>query len=217
MSAPSKEILASAIECALFDPLARRTDIERLCAEAREKKWHAVAVNSANVELAYTLLEESDVKVVALVGFPFGTSEADVKRYEVETAIDYGAHEIDYVINLGRLKDSDHKFILREMRDIAESADELPVKAILETHLLTIEERILACQLALDGGIQFVSTSTDFNAPSVNAEDVKLLRETVGPEFGIKAAGQIRDVATAQKLIEAGATRIGILAGTTFS
>ncbi|MDB6021146.1 MAG: deoxyribose-phosphate aldolase [Pedosphaera sp.] len=206
--------IASLTDYTLFAPDATRPDIEKLCAEAREKNFHTVCVNGSRVELARTLLEESDVQVVALVGFPFGAQDTDVKRYETEVAVDSGAHEIDFVINLGRLKDGDRQFVLREMRDIAEAADERIVKAVLETHLLTRDEKILACQLALDSGIHFVATATDFHSPAVTLEEIKLLRETVGDQFGVKAAGQIRDLQTAQKLIEAGATRIGILAGT---
>lgn len=198
----------------LFAPTASRTDIAKLCADAIEKKLHAVCINSSRVELAYSILEETDIHVVGLVGFPLGAEDTDVKRYDAETAVDYGAQEIDFVINLGRLKDGDRKFVLREMRDIVEAADELPVKVIVETHLLTREEKILVCQLALDSGVHFVSTSTDFNTPPASVEDVQLLRATLGDQFGIKAAGQIRDAQTAQKLIDAGATRLGIVAGT---
>ena len=167
-------------------------------------------MNGSRVELARTLTEESNVQVVALIGFPFGASDSDAKRYEAEIAVDHGAHELDVVINLGRLKDGDTRYVLRELRDIVEAADERPVKAVLETHLLTREETILACKLALDSGAQFVATSTDFHSPAVTVETVKLLRETLGPEFGLKAAGGIRDVQTAQALLDAGATRLGI-------
>ena len=213
----SSQDLSRRLEISLFAPDATRADLEKLCAQAREQSCHAVCVNTSRVELARTLLDETNVQVVALIGFPLGAADADVKRYETETAVDAGAHEIDFVINLGRLKDGDHRYVLREMRDLAEAADERTVKAILETHLLTREEKILACQLALDSGIQFVSTATDFHSPAVTIEEVKLLRETVGETFGLKAVGGIRDAATALKLIEAGATRLGLLAGTNFS
>jgi deoxyribose-phosphate aldolase len=203
--------LESYIEFALFAPDATRTAIEKLCAEAKEKNYRAVCVNGSRVGLACAILEETNIKVVALVGFPLGANDSDAKRYETEVAVDSGAQEIEFVINVGRLKDGERQLILREMRDIAEAADERPVKAILETHLLTRDEKILACQLALDSGIQFVATSTDFHSPAVILDDVKLLRETVGEQFGVKAAGQIRDMQTAQALIEAGATRLGIV------
>ncbi|MDB6068568.1 MAG: deoC [Pedosphaera sp.] len=209
----SAKDLARRIDHALFAADATRGDIEKLCADARERSFHSVCVNSSRVELAYATLEDSGVQVVALVGFPLGAGDSDAKRYETEIAVDQGAHEIDFVINIGRLKDGDRGYVLREMRDIAEAAEERPVKAILETHLLTHEEKILACQLAMDSGVQFVCTSTDFHAAEVTLEDVKLLRETAGETFGVKAAGGIRDAATALALIEAGATRIGTSAG----
>ncbi|HZQ45485.1 MAG TPA: deoxyribose-phosphate aldolase [Verrucomicrobiae bacterium] len=201
--------LASRIDYTLFAADAARPAIEKLCAVAREKSFYSVCVNGSRVELARALLEESGVQVTALVGFPLGANDADAKRYETEIAVDYGAHEIDFVINLGRLKDGDRNYVLREMRDIVEAADERPVKVILESHLLTREEKVLACQLALDSGAQFISTSTDFHVPDVTGEEVSLLRGMVGEEFGIKAAGGIRDARTAMALIEAGATRIG--------
>ena len=213
MSILSAQDLARRIDYTLFAVDAMRGDIEKLCAEVREKFFHAICVNGSRVELARAALEESEVQVVALIGFPFGAGDTDAKRYETEIAADQGAHEIDFVMNLGRLKDGDHHYVLREMRDIAEAADERLVKVVLEIHLLTREEKILACQLAVDSGVQFVATATDFHSPPVSIEDVKLLRETVGDTFGIKAAGGIRDAQTMLKLIEAGATRIGALAG----
>jgi deoxyribose-phosphate aldolase len=209
----SAQELARRIDFTLFAPDATRADIDALCAEAREKSFYAACVNSSRVELARALVEDSDVQVVALVGFPLGASDADAKRYETEIAVDHGTHEIDFVINLGRLKDGDHHYVLREMRDLAEAADERPVKVILETHLLTRDEKILACQLALDSGVQFIATSSDFHAPPVTVEEIQFLRETLGPAFGLKAAGGIRDAQTAQQLITAGATRIGVIAG----
>lgn len=203
--------LTSAIEFAIFAADTPRAEIERLCIEAHEKKYRAMCVNGSRVELARAALDESDVQVVALVGFPLGASDSDVKRYETEAAVDSGAHEIDFVIDIGRLRDGDRNFVLREMRDIAEAADERPVKAILETHLLTRDEKILCCKLALDSGIQFISTATDFHSPPASLDDVKLLRENLGDQFGIKAVGQIRDAQFAQALIDAGATRLGIV------
>src|SRR5207244_241109 len=139
---------------------------------------------------AYALLEDSEIKVIGLVGFPFGASDADVKRYETEVAIDHGAHEIEMVVNLGRLKEGDSSYVLRELRDIAEDADERPVSVSLETSLLTPEEKHLACVLALDSGVHFVSTGTGLNAAATVA-DVQSLRAAVGDKFGVKASGGI--------------------------
>jgi len=201
--------LAGLIEHTGVRPDATARDIEQLCAEAREHHFYAVCVNGARVELARHLLEETPVKVVASVGFPFGAMSSDVKRYETEAAIDDGAHEIDVVLNLGQLKDGNDKCVLRELRDVVEAADERTVKAIIEACLLTNEEKVRACHLILNSGAHFVKTSTGFSAGGVTIEDVKLLRQTVGPKFGVKASGGIRDTKTALAMLEAGATRLG--------
>jgi deoxyribose-phosphate aldolase len=201
--------LARFIDHTQLKPDAMAKDIEKLCAEAREHRFFAVCVNGSRIELARHLLEGADGKVASVVGFPFGAMETDVKRFETEAAIDGGAHEIDVVLNIGRLKDGDDAFVLRELRDIVEAADERTVKVILETCLLTREQKIRACQLVVEAGAHFVKTSTGFNSGGATIEDVKLLRETVGPGFGVKASGGIRDAAIAQAMIEVGATRLG--------
>ena len=201
--------LARYLDHTLLKPDATARDIEQLCAEARQHGFHAVCVNGSRVLQARHCLADSMVKVVAVVGFPLGAMDADAKRYETETAIDHDAHEIDCVINVGRLKDGDHSYVLRELHDVVEAADERPVKVILETGLLTREEKILACRLAVESGAQFVKTSTGFNAGGATIENVKLLRETVGEKFGVKASSGIRDAAAACAMIAAGATRLG--------
>lgn len=202
--------LMGRVEAALFAPDASRGDVERLCAEARRRGCHAVCVNGSRVELARSLLEESAVKVAALVGFPLGAMDADVKRFETETAVDQGAQEIDCVLNLGLLKDGAHQAALREMRDIVEAADERPVKMVLEARRLTREEQALACRLALDSGAQFVGMATGFGPSEITAEEVAGWREMLGGAIGIKAAGGISDVAKARALAAAGAARIGV-------
>ena len=201
--------LAKLIEHTGVRPEATSRDIEQLCSEAREHRFYAVCVNGARVELARHLLEETLVKVVASVGFPFGATSSDVKRYETEAAIDDGAHEVDVVLNIGWLKDGDDDLVLRELRDVVKAADQRPVKVILETCLLTTHEKIRACQLVVESGARFVKTSTGFNHAGATVADVKLFRETLGPNFGVKASGGIRDVKTALAMIEAGATRLG--------
>jgi deoxyribose-phosphate aldolase len=212
MTHPSND-LARHLELNSFAADATRADIEKLCSEARAGNFFGVCVNGSNVELARTLVDESHLLVVALVGFPLGAGDADTKRYETEVAADRGAHEIDFVINVGRLKDGDRKYVLREMRDIVEAADERPVKAILEGHLLTSDEKVIACELALDSGVKFVVTGTDFDTPDVTVADVGFLREALGGELQVKAAGGIEDARVAQALINAGAARIGTRAG----
>ncbi len=201
--------LASTVELTLFAPDATRADIEKLCAEARANHFHGVCVNGSHIELARALVEESGVQVMALVDFPFGAADADAKRYAIEIAVDQGAHEVDYVINFGRLKQGDRAFVLREMRDIVEAADERPVKAIVEAYRLTQEEKILVCQLALDAGVQFLSTATDFHSPTASPEDVRLLNQALGGQIGVKAVGGICNTREAAALIDAGAKRIG--------
>ena len=205
--------LARYIDHTLLRPDARAEDIRKLCAEAKQHKLFAVCVNGSWVELARHCLDGTDVKVATVVGFPLGAMETDVKRFETEAAIDSGAHEIDMVINIGRLKDGDDKFVLRELRDIVETADERPVKVILETCLLTDDEKIRACEFVVEAGAHFVKTSTGFSKGGATIEDVKLLRRGVGQDFGVKASGGIRDAVTALAMIEAGATRIGTSKG----
>jgi deoxyribose-phosphate aldolase len=201
--------LAPYIDHTLLKPEAAREQIESLCAEAAEHKFSTVCVNGSRVELAYSLLEESDVQVAAVVGFPLGAAEADSKRYETEVAIDQGAGEIDMVMNVGRFQDGDHDYIVREIRDVVESADDHVVKVILETCLLTDAQIEQACKLVVQAQAHFVKTSTGFGSAGATIEHVKLMRETVGQFAGVKAAGGIRDAATARAMIEAGATRLG--------
>lgn len=205
--------LARYIDHTLLKPEASVHDIENLCAEAREHGFYSVCVNGSRVTQAYHLVEDSGVKVACVVGFPLGAMEADVKRYETEVAIDGGAQEIDLVMNIGRLKEGDDSYVLRELRDVVEAAEERTVKVIIETCLLSRGEKIRACHLVLESGAHFVKTSTGFGSGGATIEDVTLLREAVGPKFGVKASGGIRDLPAALAMIEAGATRLGTSAG----
>jgi deoxyribose-phosphate aldolase len=205
--------LAAFIDHTLLKADATVADIEKLCAEARECKFYSVCVNGSRVAEARHFLEGTDVKVASVVGFPLGAMSSDAKRFETEAAVDDGAQEIDFVLNIGRLKDGDDKYVLRELCDVVEAADERTVKVILETCLLTPEEKIRAGQLAVESGAHFVKTSTGFSAGGATVDDVKLMRETVGPKFGVKASGGIRDTQTALAMIAAGATRLGTSAG----
>ena len=209
MNAPlTRASLAARIDHTLFQPAASKQDVTRLCAEARQHRFLGVCVYGSRVDLAYSLLEDTGIKVTCFVGFPFGAVDSDIKRYETEVAVDHGAHEIEMVINIGRLKDGDRAYVLRELRDVAEAADERPVKVIVETLLLTEEEKVLACELVLDSGAQFVCTGTGLGAPATVAE-VRALRALVGEKFGLKASGAIQDANTAEALISAGANRLG--------
>lgn len=205
--------LAQYIDHTLLRPDATAEDIRRLCLEAKVHRFHAVCVNGDRVALAADLLADSDVQVAAVVGFPLGAVGTDAKRYETEAAVDLGAREIDVVLNIGRLKDGDDRTVFRELRDVVEAAESLVVKVILETALLTGDEKRRACALVVESGARFVKTCTGFGGGGATVDDVRLLRECVGPKFGVKASGGIRDTATAIALIEAGATRLGTSAG----
>lgn len=205
--------LAQYIDHTLLRPNATAADIERLCAEARQHRFHAVCVNGSRVALAAARLEDTGILTAAVVGFPLGSADTESKRFETESVIDLGAQEIDLVLNVGRLLDGDDRYVLREMRDVVEAAEVVPVKVILETCLLTEDQKRRACSLAVEAGVKMVKTSTGFSTGGATLEDVRLLRECVGPRIGVKASGGIRDTATALAMIEAGATRLGTSAG----
>jgi deoxyribose-phosphate aldolase len=210
MSLPTtSDALARFIDHTLIRADATIRDIEKLCAEAREHKFHSVSVNGSWIVAACHFLEGSDVKTGCAVSIPLGAMSSDAKRFETEAAIDDGAQEIDVVLNVGRLKDGDDKYVLRELCDVVDAADEHTVKVILETCLLTDEQKIRACRMVVESGAHFVKTSTGFSTGRATVADVKLMRATVGLEFGVKASGGIRDVKTALAMIEAGATRLG--------
>jgi deoxyribose-phosphate aldolase len=192
------------IELPLTRTDATAKDIEEICRAAREQKLYGVCVPSSRIELAASLLDETDIKVTALVG-SHGSEDSDVKRFETEVSVDFGAQEIEVCLNVGRLKDNDGKYVLRELRDVAEAADERIVKVEIRPRLLTREEMLLACELVIDSGAHFVSLRYITGA---KVEDVKLCREAVGPKFGIKAGEEILDAQTALALLEAGATRL---------
>jgi len=205
--APSQ--LPGIIELPLWRIDATAKDIEDICRKAREQKLYGVCVTSSRVELAASLLEDSEIKVTALVGLS-GSEEGDVKRYETEIAIDCGAQEIEVCLNVGKLKDGDRKYVLRELRDVAEAADERIVKVEIRPRLLTREQLQLACELVLDSGAHFVCARY---VTQPNIEDIKACREAVGPKFGIKAGEEILDTKTALALISAGATRLSAANG----
>jgi deoxyribose-phosphate aldolase len=210
MKTISPSELAARLDAAAWTPEATTAGIEALCAEAREHKFRAVGVNGSRIELAYARLEDSGVQVVGLIGFPLGAMDPDAKRYETEVAIDHGAHEIEVVLNHGWIRDGAHKPVLRELRDVVEAADERPVCAVIETTRLTREQISAACELIGESGAKAVSTGTDFWPDRHATEaDVKLLRENLGLDFAVKAAGNIRDARTALALLDAGATRLG--------
>jgi deoxyribose-phosphate aldolase len=199
------------MEVLALRPDATRAELEALCARARAAGCLAVGVPGSRVALAAHLLDGSEVKVAALVGFPFGTADADVKRYEVEAALEAGAQEFDVVLHPGLLKEGAEQALLRELRDLREAAEERPLKVILESGLHTHDERRRAAALVLAAEAQFLVTATGCALRPTTPDDVRLLREAAGPELGIKAVRGILTPADAQALVAAGANRLGVL------
>jgi deoxyribose-phosphate aldolase len=206
--------LAKLIDHTLLKPEATYNEIERLCFEAKEYGFASVCVNPAYVHLATRLLGGSPVKVCTVVGFPLGATTYTMKAEEGKEAVVNGAAEIDMVINLGALKSGFYNLVYQEIKAVVEAAScHALTKVILETCFLTTEEKIKACLLAQYAGADFVKTSTGFGKAGATAEDVALMRQVVGGTMGVKAAGGIRDLATAEAMIKAGANRIGASAG----
>jgi len=211
----SKKQLAKMIDYTQIKPTATKNDIEKLCKEAEKYGFGCVCVNSMYVSLANQLLKGTDVKVCSTVGFPFGATLPEVKTFEAKKAVERGAQEIDMVINIGALKSGDHGTVKKDIEtvvNVKRSHSDLVVKVIIETGYLTTQEKIMACRLAKEAGADFVKTSTGL-VGGATVEDVKLMRETVGKDMGVKAAGGIRTFKEALAMIEAGANRIGTSTG----
>ena len=198
------------LDLIVLRPDATRADLQRWCGEVIAHPCQALCVPGSRVAQAAVLLEEANTRVSALVGFPFGSSETDVKRLEIECGLEAGAGEFDVVINHGWLHDGNDAAVLRELRDLREAAEERPIKAILELGLLSPEEIRRAGQLVQDAEWQFIVTATGCAARPTTAEDLHALREATGPDMGLKAVGGITSLAFAQTLIAAGANRLGV-------
>jgi deoxyribose-phosphate aldolase len=214
-SAAAGADVAKYIDHTLLKPEATREEIEKLCQEARAFNFASVCVNPTWIrECAYSL-RGSPVKVCSVVGFPLGATLADVKAYETRRAVFDGATEIDMVIKIGALKSADDATVRRDIGAVVEAAHEgcAIVKVIIETALLTDEEKVRACLLAKESGADFVKTSTGFSKGGATVADIELMRRIVGSEVGVKAAGGVKDLASARDMIAAGATRIGASAG----
>ena len=209
-----KNALAKYIDHTLLKPDATEAQIEKLCAEAREYGFASVCVNSCYASLAARLLAGSDVAVCCVVGFPLGAATTAAKAFEAADAAQNGATEIDMVINVGAAKDGRWDDVEADIAGVAAAIEgKALLKVIIETCLLTDAEKIEACRAAVRAGADFVKTSTGFSKAGATAADVALMRKTVGPEIGVKAAGGIRTYADAMAMIEAGASRIGASAG----
>lgn len=192
---------------------ATKERIESLCREAAEYGFASVCVNSCWVPLAARLLEGSTSKVCTVVGFPLGAMESDAKAYEARKAVENGADEIDMVINVGFLKSGMTDEVLEDIKAVRKACEGHTLKVIIETCLLSDEEKRIACELSAKAGADYVKTSTEFSTGGATAEDVRLMRSVVGDRLGVKASGGIRDYKTALAMIEAGASRIGASAG----
>ena len=201
--------ISKLIDHSILNPETTIDDIRKLCIEAKEYGFYSVCVNSAYVNVAYNFLLHSDVKVCSVVGFPLGTMMKEAKAYETKVAIDSGADEIDMVINVGLLKSKKIDLFERDIKKVRDACHASVLKVIIETCLLTDQEKVLACKIAKECGADFVKTSTGFSAAGATEHDVKLMRETVGKEMGVKASGGIKTYEDALKMIEAGANRLG--------
>jgi deoxyribose-phosphate aldolase len=201
--------IASRIDHTLLKPDATRAELVKLCEEARAHGFASVCVNTTWIPLCVELLKGSKVMAICVVGFPLGAATSGAKAAETREAVANGASEIDMVINIGLLKSGEHEAVLRDIKAVVDAAQGRPVKVILETHLLSREEKIAACALSKAAGAAFVKTSTGFSGGGATAEDIALMRAVVGPDMGVKASGGVRTAADANKMIAAGADRLG--------
>jgi deoxyribose-phosphate aldolase len=212
---PEDPDIAGMIDHTLLKPDATADQIAQLCYEARKFNFASVCVNPTHVRLCAELLQGSPVKVCTVIGFPLGASAPEVKAFEAQTALRDGASEIDMVINIGALKAGDLTLVARDIYEVVKvgHAGGAIVKVIIETSLLTDNEKISACLLAKEAAADFVKTSTGFSGGGATVEDVLLMRKVVGPGMGVKAAGGVHDFEEARNMVRAGATRIGASAG----
>ena len=205
--------IAAMIDHTLLKPEATPAQIEKLCAEAAEYHFASVCVNPVYIPLAARLLKGTGVKVCCVVGFPLGAIAPEQKAAEAASCAAMGAEELDMVIHVGAAKVGDWALVQRDIEGVVKAAAGHTVKVIIETCLLTDEEKVKACEAAKAAGAHFVKTSTGFSTGGATTHDIALMRKTVGPEMGVKASGGIRDYETAMAMIEAGANRIGASAG----
>jgi deoxyribose-phosphate aldolase len=207
--------IASYIDHTLLKPEASESDVLKVCAEAAEYSFKSVCVNPIWVKTVKTALKGSGVLTCSVVGFPLGATPTDVKTFEARGAVLDGADEVDMVINIAAARAGDSGALAEDIASVAEAvhASGAILKVIVETALLTDDQKVLACQAAVAAGADFVKTSTGFNGGGATVEDIALMRRTVGPDMGVKASGGVRSLADAQAMIAAGATRIGASSG----
>lgn len=205
--------VAKYIDHTLLKPDSTREEIDKILEEAKKYQFKSVCINPTHVSYASQQLLDTDVLVCTVIGFPLGATTTDVKVFETENAIKNGASEIDMVINIGALKDQRYDEVQKDIEGVIAAAKGKTVKVIIETVLLTDEEKVKACELAEKAGATFVKTSTGFAGGGATPEDVKLMKDTVGNRLEVKASGGVRSLEDFEKMIEAGATRIGASAG----
>ena len=201
------------IDHTILKATASSSDVQKLCEEAIEHEFYSVCVNGCYVADAKHLLQGTDVKVAAVVGFPLGAMTTAAKVFEAKEAVENGAGEIDMVINIAKLKDGEFEFVENEIRLIKEAIGDNLLKVIIETCYLTDEEKVKACELSLAAKADFVKTSTGFGTGGATYEDVKLMKSVVGDDAKVKASGGVRDKETAQKYVDLGAERLGTSSG----
>ncbi|WP_421379952.1 deoxyribose-phosphate aldolase [Bacillus salacetis] len=206
--------IAKMIDHTLLKADSTKDQVTKICEEAKEYKFASVCVNPTWVKYSAELLKGTDVKVCTVIGFPLGATTSETKAFETKDAIEKGATEVDMVINIGALKDGNDDLVKQDIQAVTAAAKgKALTKVIIETSLLTDEEKERACRLAVEAGTDFVKTSTGFSTGGATIEDIKLMRKTVGPDIGVKASGGVRSVEDAKNMIEAGATRIGASSG----
>ena len=201
------------IDHTILKATASSSDVQKLCEEAIEHEFYSVCVNGCYVADAKQLLQGTDVKVAAVVGFPLGAMTTAAKVFEAKEAVENGASEIDMVINIAKLKDGEFEFVENEIRQIKEVIGDNVLKVIIGTCYLTDEEKVKACELSLAAKADFVKTSTGFGTGGATYEDVKLMKSVVGDNAKVKASGGVRDKETAQKYVDLGAERLGTSSG----
>jgi deoxyribose-phosphate aldolase len=207
--------IAKYIDHTLLKPEAKKEQVEKLCNEAKQYNFASVCVNPTWVKLASDILKGTDVKVCTVIGFPLGANTPETKAFEAVNAVTNGAEEIDMVMNIGALKSGDTELVQKDIEAVVNAVkDKALVKVIIETSLLTEDEKVTACQLSVQAGAHYVKTSTGFSTGGATVEDVALMRKTVGPNVGVKASGGVRTAEDAKVMIEAGASRIGASSGT---
>ena len=205
-----KKHIAKMIDHTVLKAFSTREDVIKVCKEAKEYGFFSVCINPTHIELAKKELEGSTVKVCTVIGFPLGANTSEVKAFETKDAIAKGAHEVDMVINIGALKDKEYDLVYNDIKAVVDAANkEALVKVIIETCYLTDEEKKIACELSVKAGADYVKTSTGFGTGGSTPEDIKLMRDVVGPNIGVKASGGVRTTEDAIKVIDAGASRIG--------